>query len=51
MSGMGSESHTPGHFGRRWLRRVGVAGFVFFLAKGLLWLGVGVAVLDGCRTD
>lgn len=21
-----------------WLRRVGVAGFIFFLVKGLLWL-------------
>ena len=25
----------PAH---RWLRRVGVAGFLFFLVKGLLWL-------------
>ena len=23
---------------RRWFRRLGVAGFMFFLVKGLLWL-------------
>ncbi|HZH34057.1 MAG TPA: hypothetical protein VEX64_04405 [Pyrinomonadaceae bacterium] len=23
---------------RRWLKRFGVAGFLFFLIKGLLWL-------------
>ncbi len=25
---------------QRWLRRVGVGGFLFFLIKGLLWLAV-----------
>jgi hypothetical protein len=25
-------------FGARWGQRLGVAGFVFFLIKGLLWL-------------
>jgi len=25
-----------------WLRRLGVAGFIFFLVKGLLWLTVPV---------
>jgi hypothetical protein len=29
-----------------WLKRIGVAGFLFFLIKGLLWLAVaGVVVL------
>ena len=23
-----------------WLKRMGIAGFLFFLAKGLLWLAV-----------
>ena len=23
-----------------WLRRIGIGGFAFFLAKGLLWLAV-----------
>lgn len=27
-----------------WLRRLGVAGFVFFLVKGLLWLIVPVLI-------
>jgi hypothetical protein len=25
-----------------WLKRLGVAGFLFFLVKGLVWLGVAV---------
>lgn len=25
----------------KWLRRVGVWGFLFFLAKGLVWLAIG----------
>lgn len=34
-----------------WLKRIGVAGFVFFLVKGILWLTVGAAVLKyaGCE--
>jgi len=24
----------------KWARRLGVVGFAFFLAKGLIWLGV-----------
>jgi hypothetical protein len=24
----------------RWLKRIGVAGFLFFLIKGLIWLAV-----------
>jgi hypothetical protein len=27
-------------FGVRWVQRLGVAGFAFFLIKGLLWLTV-----------
>ena len=23
-----------------WLKRVGVAGFLFFLVKGLIWVGI-----------
>lgn len=25
---------------KRWLKRVGIAGFLFFLIKGLVWIGV-----------
>lgn len=28
----------------RWVRRVGAAGFMFFLIKGLLWLTVPLAI-------
>lgn len=35
--GPGGES-TDGSRLPRWLRRIGVAGFLFFLVKGLLWL-------------
>lgn len=31
----------------RWVRRFGVAGFLFFLVKGLLWLIVPVLVARG----
>lgn len=30
--------------GRRWLRRLGAAGFLFFLVKGLLWLLIPAAL-------
>jgi len=31
----------------RWIRRLGVAGFLFFLVKGLLWLIVPALVARG----
>ena len=33
-----------------WLRRLGWAGFFFFLAKGLVWLAIffGAGALFGC---
>lgn len=36
---------------KTWLKRIGIAGFLFFLVKGLLWLAFGSAVLSriaGC---
>ncbi len=30
----------PTSKGRRWLQRLGWAGFMFFLIKGLVWLAV-----------
>ncbi len=34
-----------------WLKRLGMAGFLFFLIKGLLWLCVPAVILllDGCQ--
>jgi hypothetical protein len=35
----------------KWLKRLGIAGFLFFLIKGILWLTVGAAVIRylGCE--
>jgi hypothetical protein len=29
---------------RHWIRKIGIAGFVFFLLKGLLWLAIGYGI-------
>ncbi len=29
---------------KRWFKRIGMIGFLFFLIKGLLWIGVAVFV-------
>lgn len=38
---------------KKWFARVGVAGFLFFLIKGLIWLAVfafaGTQVFDRCN--
>lgn len=33
----------PARYGK-WLRRAGIAGFWFFLVKGLLWLAAPVVI-------
>jgi hypothetical protein len=33
---------------RKWLARVGLAGFAFFLVKGLVWLVLLFVVYEGC---
>ncbi|MBX3357890.1 MAG: hypothetical protein KF745_05630 [Phycisphaeraceae bacterium] len=38
-------THENGGSGRKWLCRLGFAGFCFFLVKGLLWLAVPAAVV------
>ena len=33
----------PNHNGiKTWLKRIGIGGFLFFLIKGLIWIGVFV---------
>jgi hypothetical protein len=27
---------------KKWLKRVGMIGFMFFLIKGLIWLAIGI---------
>jgi len=29
---------------KKWLKRFGLAGFLFFLVKGLIWLGIFLGV-------
>lgn len=31
-----------------WLKKIGVAGFLFFLGKGIIWLFVFYGVFKGC---
>ncbi len=35
---------------KTWFQRFGVAGFLFFLVKGLVWLAVIFGVVKGCGT-
>ncbi len=30
-----------------WLKRIGIAGFLFFLIKGIIWIGVALFVWLG----
>lgn len=34
---------------RKWLARFGVAGFLFFLIKGLVWVAISLFALKGCN--
>jgi hypothetical protein len=29
---------------KAWLKKIGIAGFLFFLIKGIVWIGVFVAL-------
>ncbi|MEZ0483764.1 hypothetical protein [Fibrella aquatica] len=40
------EESTKGKFSR-WLKRMGWAGFLFFLIKGLLWLLIPYLIAKG----
>ncbi|AEA43732.1 hypothetical protein Fluta_1741 [Fluviicola taffensis DSM 16823] len=33
---------------KKWLKRVGVAGFLFFLIKGLVWIAIALFAWKGC---
>jgi integral membrane protein len=32
----------------QWVKRIGVTGFLFFLIKGLVWIGVFTGLIKGC---
>ncbi len=34
---------------KKWLKRIGVAGFLFFLIKGLIWIAVFFFAWKGCK--
>ena len=31
-----------------WIKRIAAAGFLFFLIKGLVWLGIAFSVMIWC---
>ena len=33
---------------KKWLARIGVAGFIFFLVKGLVWIGIALFAAKSC---
>lgn len=33
---------------KKWLKRLGVAGFLFFLIKGIAWIVVSIFAWKGC---
>lgn len=35
---------------KKWLKRFGLAGFLFFLIKGLVWVAVGLFAWKGCSS-
>jgi hypothetical protein len=35
---------------KKWLKRVGIAGFLFFLIKGLAWIAVALFAWKGCSS-
>lgn len=40
---------TPGN--RKWLARFGLAAFIFFFVKGLVWLALGAGAWAMIRND
>jgi hypothetical protein len=49
MEPSGKSVHSPaGGRMRKWLARLGLAGFMFFLLKGMVWLVLMFVVYEGC---
>ncbi|MCC7246862.1 MAG: hypothetical protein IT269_14345 [Saprospiraceae bacterium] len=54
-----SASHTPNpnnhdpnrekRNAKAWIKRLGVAGFLFFLAKGLVWVAIFAGAAKACQ--
>lgn len=45
MSEQNKEDKKPAKY--KWLKRLGIAGFLFFFIKGLAWIGVALFVWLG----
>ncbi|MFM2016698.1 MAG: hypothetical protein RL007_354 [Bacteroidota bacterium] len=43
------ESETNSRKMYTWVKRIGVTGFLFFLIKGLIWIGVFAGMIKGCN--
>ncbi len=43
-SGEKQQEGKTGNKGMLWLKRLGFAGFMFFLIKGLIWIAIFVGV-------
>jgi integral membrane protein len=43
------ESETKSRKMYTWVKRIGVTGFLFFLIKGLIWIGVFAGMIKGCK--
>lgn len=44
-----SPGQAPGN--RKWLARIGMASFIFFFVKGLVWLALGAGAWAMMRND
>lgn len=33
---------------KRWLRKIGIGGFLFFFVKGLVWIAVFMGAFKAC---
>lgn len=34
-----------------WLKRIGVVGFLFFLIKGLIWIGIALVAIYAAKSQ
>jgi len=42
---------APSPANRKWLARIGMASFIFFFVKGLVWLAIGAGAWIFMRND
>jgi hypothetical protein len=42
------EEQSTSNNKKKWLKKLGIAGFLFFFIKGLVWIGVFVFAAKSC---